>query len=51
MIRKLEFVLVGYGIILLTLLIINVIDFEVFAYLGFFGLVLDRVLLRIDQTK
>jgi len=51
MIRKLQFVLVGYGIILLILLIFKVIDFEAFAYLGFFGLVLDRVLLRMDQMK
>ena len=51
MIRKLELVMVGYGIILLILLFLNVIEFELFAYLGFFGLVVDRVLLRMDQTK
>ena len=51
MIRKLELAMMGYGIIIFVLLIIDVIDFELFAYLGFFGLVVDRVLLRMDQTK
>ncbi|MGA0351643.1 MAG: hypothetical protein ACO3MF_02695 [Acholeplasmataceae bacterium] len=51
MIRKLEPAMIGYGIILLVMLLLDVIDFELFAYLGFLGLVVDRVLLRMDQTK
>ena len=51
MIKKIELILVGYGLILLTLLIFDIIEFELFAYLAFFGLVLDRALMRMGQTK
>lgn len=51
MIQKLELIIVLYGIVLLALVLLEVITFETFAYLGFFGLVVDRVLLRMNQNK